>query len=645
MSNVTNNALSVSKLLVENKLKSATSVDVYTYVYSGLTNGMDYFGTSGASEIIHPTYDLMGDNAYLAAIRDMPKLTESIDTSVSPHRVTVVRQGTSGSVDVAALQSYEPVITGNPDFTVTFTDAANAHWAHDGGIGHHQKFTPIFEFASVSTGISVDMQGVVGSPADFKSLFDAPKPRGDADSSLDLPYTQPTLNIETGIYTVPEIVTGSDSPLANIVAASGFLRYPIIRQLGLHVEHRGVGVSNTPYVAGTRRFLILTANGVTGQFLFLSGYILGEGPDLVYYHVALENETDSWSTHHTPVMQGLVSARAAEPFQAGDMKRCTSVDVSRYFAFSWNADFIDTIIGDLNADIEVEEVLDGDVLVRFHTRSLTVSKLVGRVNKESYRAYLSTGYGVYAPKQPPEVELIMQKWSNIAESVAYTYAPVVLDESFTLKKTSAYREYGRRREKACKTNNFLDLEYNQEYPMKTVENKLTALKNLSVLAIDSKEVGSIKTKTSSEVPAVKTVATITAVGSSQFSYSTTNGLSGTKALTETGVGEFLDAVMPATFAGDIALLEQVIGASLTEFGEAAQGYDVTDVRLDLQGMFIPSYPDWSVMRDTLSYDERTAFLCTQLTDYRHFDASLPKLLRQFMGDRMYPAILQKFGSV
>lgn len=103
MSNVTNNALSVSKLLIKNKLESATSVDIYTYVYSGLTSGMDYFGTSGASEIIHPTYDLMGDNAYLAAIRDMPKLTESIDTSVSPHRVTVVRQGTSGSVDVAAL--------------------------------------------------------------------------------------------------------------------------------------------------------------------------------------------------------------------------------------------------------------------------------------------------------------------------------------------------------------------------------------------------------------------------------------------------------------------------------------------------------------------------------------------------------------
>lgn len=642
MSNVTANALAISKLLVKHKLASAISVDVYSYIYSGLISGMDYFGTSGPNELIHPTYDLMAENAYLAAIRDLPKLTESLDTFVSPNRVTVVRHGTSGSVDVTALPTYEPTISGLPNLAVNFSNAENSHWSRDGGVEYFHHIVPSFEFASTSGGIAVNFVSDI-EWFRFRSIFSPAKPASASqDRNYSLYFEQPRLDLQDGVYAFPEVVTGSDSVLAKIIAESGFLRYPIVRQLGLHVKHMSMGITETPYVAGTRRFLILTANGVDGQVLCLSGYILGEGPDLVYYQLALEDESKAWDVYYTPLLKGLVTVSSDTPFPSGNMHQCGSVKVNRYFAFSWSVDYVDTIIGELNADSEVSEQMDGDTLVRFHTRSLMVSKVVGRVIKDSYRAYLATGYGVYTPKKPEEVELIMKKWANIAESVSYTYAPVTLDKSFSLKKTTAYREYGRRREKACKTNNFLELQYNQEYSMKTVENKLIALKNFSVLAIDSKEVGSIKIKQPSKIQAVTTVATITAVGSSQFSYTTTTGLVGTKALTETGVSEFLDDVMPATFAGEVELLENVIGASLTEFHEAAAGQDVTEVRLDLQGMFIPSYPDWSVMTDALSNDELTAFLCTQLTDYRQFETGLPKLIRQFTGDRMYPAILKQF---
>lgn len=645
MSNVTLNAQSIAKLLVDNKLPTASSVDVFSYTYTGLMSGMDFFGTSGPSEIIHPTYDLMGQNDYLSAIREMPKLTESLDVSVTPNRVIVVRDGTSGSADVKQLQPYEPEIIGFPNLAMTLTEEENPHWSSKGDASYHKKFTPLTRFGCTSAGISAEIGvGVIGAGTNvFVSLYhEAHVGKSTVDRRSSLYYKRPVFNLPDGVYAVPEIVTRGDSELANVIAASGFLRMPVVRRLGLRVEHRPSGVSNTPFVAGTRRFLIVTANGVKGQFLFLSGYILGEGPDLIYYQFALEDEGNGWDVFYSPVVAGIAQVLPEQPYSAGNMRQSSAVQVNRYFAFSWNADFVDTIFGELTTDAETEERLEGDVVVRYHSRSLLISKIVGRVRKDAYREYLSTGYGIFTPKKKEEVDLIMQRWSKIADSVSYTCGPVVIDQTYTLKNTTAYREYGKRRAKACKTNNFLDLAYNQEYPMKTVENKLTALKNLAVLAVDSREVGTIKQKVKNSVAAVTTIATVSKLNDLQFSFVTNTGLSGTKALTEAGVSEFLDAVMPASFAGDVAMLELALGASLTEFAADASGYDVSEVRLDLQGVFIPSHPDWEVMLDTLSIDERTAFLCTQLTDYRQFEASLPKLIRQFMGDKMYPALLSKF---
>ncbi|UBF42556.1 putative amidohydrolase [Cystovirus CAP3] len=644
MSNIVNNATLLAKKLIEARYPNSQTVDMFQYRYTGLITGMDFFGTTAAAEIVHPLYDQMADNGYLARVRDMPKVTESIDSSVTPHQVVMTRVGTSGSVDVALLEPYEPKPTGLLDMSESFGNVEIHHW-NDGGFNYHKETKAAIKATSTSSGINFSVEADVAihrfrsekNSIEVKSFPEARK--------TGLAFEGITVTVEDGVWNYPEAANAAGTTIEKALAQSGVLEMGIIESMGLRVEHRAAGTSNTPYVAGTRRFLLVLPNGRTNSFLFISGYLLGEGEDYVYYSFSLADMGQAWDVYYMQPVLGTIRCplMAGMPDQA--MRRNPKVGVTRSFALSWNAPFIATIVGRLSADTELEEQLEGDVLVRYHTRAFEVTAVQGHVSKDDYREYLSTGFGVYTPKKPAEVELIMKTWQKLPELIMFTYQHVGLSTTYSLKNTRAYKDYGKSREKACKTNNFMELQYNDEYVMKTVENKITAMKNLSVIALDKAEIGVVSVKGQVAVPAVAETCQLTRVNDLQFTFASTSGKSGTKALTEQGVDEMLDLVMPCNFTGDVSIIEQVTNASLADYTAAAAGRDVSDVRLDLQGALFPGFPVWAQLDRCLTADEKVAFMCKQATDFSSFNNKLPGLLRQFMGDRLYPRMLTQFTSV
>lgn len=393
--------------------------------------------------------------------------------------------------------------------------------------------------------------------------------------------------------------------------------------------------SSAPFVKGTRRaFMFFPSNsstspgsGIYNGFM-VAFYIAGEGADILSLQTAWCEDGYRWRPN--PEVRTLPTF---DTIVNGVIGTSSSIRQSRAYPINGDPLFTTSIEGNLvldNFDTTLE--FDGQIAVSVSEYSLEVDKLYGSIDLQTYASYLNTGMGVLPPLSTERVSEIIKSWQRVTSGFHF----VIKEESasgYSVKKSSLYQEYGKRREKACKTNNFLELAYNQEYTYKQVENKLSNLVKRDAWMWDVKDTP-VGGKDSGDI-SVGTV-TLTKVNELQFSALVSgNTASTTYAMTEDGVSAFMDAHLGMKIVNS-EILVSVVGNDL-------EGYNLSDFSDQLtQGVSSKPYAmsnvgyiaGYAITLSELeesgaSYDTKLRFLMSQVTDFSQFQSKLVAIVKSF----------------
>lgn len=450
-----------------------------------------------------------------------------------------------------------------------------------------------------------------------------------------------------GVYSWPDLSNTSD------LVVQALNRVPVPKEsllgtLPLYVDTSFE--SSAPFVAGTRRFyMFFPSNSDTGAGLgiyngfMVSGYVAGEGTDLVMIEGSFAEDGQRWqpfSKQYTPPAIGTILN--------ANVGSSTSIRSRKVYPLNGSCTFISSIEGTM-------EQVSSDLTIEFDTKMalnvteyiLTVDKVYGSIEPTEYGVYLSTGYDIITPRKAEDVKVVIDSWLKATRGFYFVLRGEKCD-GYSVKDSSLYKEYGKRRAKACKTNNFLELPYNAEYTYKQVDNKLSAIvsRDAWMWPIDEVPIGGSQIG----IP-VKGEVVLTLDSSAQFSALATGSTVSFKyPMTEEGVEAFFDRyegfrIINASIITGIVQSDGN-GSNLEAYvSELNKPIDTTPYQMQMVD-FSAGYA--LTLKEFISIgadrDKQLRFLMSQVTDFAKFDGNLLKILKSFSNEVVFNYFINRIAK-
>lgn len=623
---------------------SLTSFTLTRIAFTGAYVNNDWFASSDVAS--HPfSADLLNDAKFpfgslLMATRSMSILPPSATTQ-SAGKVFSGGSGTPTTVRLATL----PTLTDQPPVNipvpgpVSFGYNGITKW---GAVPHVDTSITAVDKNVVSINIPGVIESsftpwqVVSGDVCQGSVFSVPG-SGGASGSIPAGRFAPIKPDLLGVIT-------------KSVKNWGSARFEeSIPQYGYTVESFGPGLYHCAMdaIAGTSRVIVLFPDGqYGGAGSSLRFYVYGEGLDVVI-------DGRSYVTQPVNGQAQIVDSQLVLPFgaqiagQAADARTAEYGTVSQgLFPLSLSSMMIKSMETTVTSDVTSAAYASSDHLAYYREISVTVSSYTGALRLADYMTLLTTGYKIWKTVDAATATKVSKSWGAI-DTITYNVISGLIGP-LSLTQTNAYREYGKSRAKACLTNNYLELAYNQEYSMKQVEAKLSALRGYSCLSYDLAAVGN-NTSTGTVSNAIP-VATLTLRSGTTTIYdiASTNG---THTLVDTAsadsVSAMLTAVMPCTFAGDTTGLARFMATQGTgdiNGVNTAASIDTNAVRVDFTQGQVPRVPTPAVI-SAMSVDSQVRFMAAQLTDYAMFNAGMPLLPAKYAGDSVFNIVYKYLSTV
>lgn len=473
-------------------------------------------------------------------------------------------------------------------------------------------------------------------PPGFKIDYEKPVHARNGSSIIKAGYGFPVM--ASGAYNWPDLNDGSDL----LVAAINQLPVPremLLGSLPIYVDNSFE--SSAPYVAGTRRFyLFFPGNSDTGNGLGIysgfmaTGYIAGEGTDLVRIQGAYAEDGKKWQPFDLPVIPPNIGS-----ISNANVGTSKSIRSRKVYPLNGPCAFVSSIEGamsEASSDLTIE--FSQKMALSVVEYELIVDKVYGSIDPASYGEYLSTGYDVLPSRKAEDVKVIIDSWVKANKGFYFVLRGEKCD-GYSVKQTSLYAEYGKRRAKACKTNDFLDLKYNAEYTYKQVDNKLSGLvsRDAWMWPIEEVPVGGSRVG----IP-VKGTVTLTLDSNVQFSALASGSTSSYKyPMTEEGVETFFDR-----FEGYQIINPSVITSIVKSDGHGSTMESYTSElggNIDA-GKYQMQMVDFSAgyaltLNEYIAVgadrDKQIRFMMSQVTDFAKFDGALMRIIKSLNNEVVF----------
>lgn len=622
---------------VHTKLPNLTKLSLVTTTYAGMIRGEDYFITVEPAVNNHPLYDFMQDNEYLKRISTGMKLQV---ISNERDNYTVAAPTSANVFDSSGLVELVPTYELEQDFAL---GNAVEHKRTVGGSGRGPApsiaITPkgaSFSFGGVDHGVRhatiVNGGSKTVRPVNFAKAKD-----------MWYAYPDPTV---AGFWHDSRVYLNKVGAFKReaVTSLGCMIRYESFIEANFVAGRTAVDVKLPP-VNGTRRWFYFYAvqNGIVG----VGGYLLGEGEDTAYVNLEWTLREAHYSETYDNGLTQLITQETAVPL--ANMRRVSWIKNVDLWPLSWNSQFVDSIQGDFDfgAITELENVENMRVFEQLV--DVNVSKLTGHMNKSDYLSYIATGYDLFPPLTGEELIKSTKSWESVPSVLNFAIERIKCSGR-SFKELPYYAEYGKKRSKACKDNNFMELKYNDEFTFKQVENKLSSLTALDVWVADASLSSSLGGDGVVVVPETTRVTTITKVDERSFKYVVNDAaMSGTVVLSESTIDAFVDKVMPSKFAGDVAMLDAFLaaegGSTLNDYASEAAGKQYSKFNLNMSAYGYGTSLTYTEVCENLNVTGQIAFLAIQLTDFRHFNVQVPLLVKSLQGVSAYPVAATKFNFV
>lgn len=395
-----------------------------------------------------------------------------------------------------------------------------------------------------------------------------------------------------------------------------------------------------PFVSGFRRATTVVSNNLEGVGILtaFSYYIIGEGED--EFSCAFDYQSDGSYGSASQFSRCSPSGKLLT-------RKFSSIDIERYYPLTMNSNVLKLIELERGGKIEKEVVLGDSNTITYASGDFTSSGYFIEFDKAYYDDYLKTGGGFSKPLADDRRREIMASWAKIPQVICLLTCDWT--GTVSLKDTAVYAEYGRARAKACKTNDYLDLQYNNEYSMKMVENKLSAVTNVKRIALDMSIIGMSATppaKLTNTFP----VCTLTYVddvnATSRFTYVVSEGSSGTFFASEVGLSSFFESVMPCIFSGDVAKLESILNSEgSVEKLPTANSVSSSTSDLRMTSVSIPNTSGLRRMINTMDSNQRAVLMSAQVTDYSHIVNKGVTLAQSMTGNNVQRLLNKVLGAL
>lgn len=505
---------------IHSKLPNLEKISLITAKYSGLIRGEDYFITVQPATKDHPLYDFMQTNDYLKRVSTGMKLQV---VQNERDNITIAKPTTAGIYDTSNLVELIP--TYEVDQNVSMGNAVEHSFPpgtyergptpeliiHDGG-GY-------FSFGGVERGVRDATIVNIGSKTVRPVNFAKRK---------DMWYTYPDPTV-AGFWQESRAHLNKVGAFKKeaVVGLGCSIRYESFLEADV-LEGRVTVPVSLPFVSGTRRWFYFYAvqDGVVG----VGGYLLGEGEDTAYVNMEWTLRDVRYSVRYVNELTKLFTQNTAVALQ--NARRVSWIKSVDMWPLSWNSQFVDGIQGDFDFGV-VAELEDVDNTRIFEQDvNVTVAKVTGHLNKTDYLSYLSTGYDIHPPLTTKDLAKVMKSWETVPPVLNFAIERIKCSGR-SFKELPYYGEYGKKRSKACKDNNFMDLKYNNEFTFKQVENKMSSLTSLDVWVADASLSSSLGGDGVVYIPEVTRVTTITKADEQSFKYVVNDApMSGTVVLSE-----------------------------------------------------------------------------------------------------------------
>lgn len=627
------------KQLADLTSDASSEVTLTEVKYSGVIGGSDYFISTDDFKLTHPLYEYMQGNEYLKSLSQAkPILVHR--TQLGKAHISELKR--TKIVDVTSIGSVTRLV--EPGMGIT--DGSNVPW-RDEADDHS------FDIKWTNVGI------------DFTFLGIHERLQGDSPKYTSMgPTGQPKYNVPEP--TVSESVLG---PYPSSKDANDWfdeLKYSLnfLGALGKdRAEHLGCTMHylysynfpnpgytipgvfkfDLPVIVGYRRWAttIVTPTGL----LFVGGYLFGEGDDFYWSHFGMrytQGSADNFYSAGYPLK--IRTSKSSSVYEPALIKRSEGDTFDMMWPLSWNSDFVNSMaLGELTSVSEPAEL--GETKSYIYTlMTAEVLRIDGQMTIDGYARYL-TGIGVYKGAEASKVADIRATWANLPSGVAFA---VVTEKCSgrSVKETLAYNEYGRKRAKACKDNNFMELPYNDTYTWKQVDNMMSNLTSRSVWVIDASN-AEVTTSPDATVPSVTKVITFSPKTDTSVGYTLSDGGgAGTLVLTAENFTNLAEQHMPFRIQDSSGLIDPILKeigwTDVATFNAESdmKAYNGASLGMGTRAMGkAVTYEDVCLVNDV---NGEIAYLASQICDFRQFNTKLLPTLRSLLGSSVYPKLVDAF---
>lgn len=257
--------------------------------------------------------------------------------------------------------------------------------------------------------------------------------------------------------------------------------------------------------------------------------------------------------------------------------------------------------------------------------SAVVDQVSCNVLPDEYSKYVSTGFGLYKSLTGDALVEHLDTWNEVSPNgVAVRIYPVDLS-GCTVRDLDAYRAYGKARDRACKTNDFMSKMYNQSLSYEQIDERLRAMTTVTVTVQDMAIASSVTPQTASTKVVTYTASTFTAV--------ITNG--GTYVLnTLDDVANLFTELAYATYSlpADLTKRIDVLTGGSSATNETSQmSKEMTSLTImgSLFGVDVKQSTVGVVDPSALSKQDRIKFAMRQCSDFAQFRSNFVKVLSSF----------------
>lgn len=620
--------------------RSIIEVNCFELKYSGHMAGSDFFISTNSTNHAHPLELYMQENEYLRTLAAAD--AKCVQETISGTFLTELPR--SKVLNLGSFQAYVQPEIKLPGTSFPYQAPALVDSTFAGGV---REWTPILNATHASFG-PAEVFNRTSYP--FRCVNNGAKPtRGIEAAATEIHAAYP-LSTETNEW-FPE--------LSHSLSMVGALSNEAAVHLGVSMRFNPYpGAGNPDYgdrwtptsgalqqLVGYRRWFVavMVANGL----LFVGGYLIGEGEDVFYSHFG-----GSWmggsNRDYLSAIQYADKPRRVT-FDGQHSTANTAIVASDKFKAIWPLSFSHLFVNSVKlSDVVIstaEPVEFDDRVVIDNIIDAKVDRVDGSLLFADYAKYLD-GLGIYEPYTEEEKAKVASSWAKLPDGIVFALKTEQCANR-SVKETTAYKEYGRKRAKACKDNNFLDLPYNDEYTWKQVDNMMSALKSRSIWITDAGNAEIISAPPVTTTPVTRTLT---------FSVNTSNVLNwvsdedavrGQLILSTSSFESLLDRMMPFrivdTATGDMNtfLASNNLG-SVQDFNGNYNVETYKEIHLGMGVRAIGAAVTYEDIVAVNGVDGEISYLASQLTDYRHFNGKLALLVSSLQGHMVYPKLVDKF---